>query len=549
MRLSIPMVRGLAAVALFTGLLAAGCGSKAVNHKIAQARPDSDPGRTRTAAREEKVAEPLDYRAYNLYVNGLLYEAVGDIYNAAKQYRKALQFFPESQQIGLAFGRVLYYLREPTEALATLSKLEPQDVDVLQLTAQCYHQLELPDSVRSTYVRLVALDPDNTVAFSFLVNFYRQKNDLDSTIWAYESLIRLHPENFRHLNDLARLLATHRELERAAEAFRQSLGIESGPANVFAVIGLGELFVIAGQPDSAIATFKRGLELSPDNLVLHRELTGLYAQADSLYAALHHARKVATLAPMERSAKRRLGALYFAVDSVAVADSIFSSLVASGDRSALNHYYLGRIAGLNDNWEQARDEFLKETQLADTLDGSWLDLALAYRQLGRIDQEIEAYQTGLNRMRDETSAINLSFALGATYERAGRIEEAVATFEQIIAHDSSHSPSLNYLGYMLADKGERLEYARELIARALELSPDNAAYLDSYGWVYYRLGDFKEALKHLEKAVSLDTDAVIFDHLGDTHQALGDMAKAREWWQKALDQQPDNERIREKLDR
>ena len=150
-------------------------------------------------------------------------------------------------------------------------------------------------------------------------------------------------------------------------------------------------------------------------------------------------------------------------------------------------------------------------------------------------------------MRDDPSQLRLLFALGATYEQNGRIEQAVTTFEEIIARAPDNDRALNYLGYMLADRGERLEYAQELIEQAVALSPDNPAYLDSFGWVLYRLGDYETALEHLKRAVALDSDPIMFDHLGDVYQAVGELEQARNWWQKALEIEPDNKQIMEKL--
>jgi tetratricopeptide (TPR) repeat protein len=123
----------------------------------------------------------------------------------------------------------------------------------------------------------------------------------------------------------------------------------------------------------------------------------------------------------------------------------------------------------------------------------------------------------------------------------------VETFEEVIARSPDYDQALNYLGYMLADRGERLEYAHRLIERAVTISPDNAAYLDSYGWVLYRLGNYDQALVHLQKAVTLGDDSVIFDHLGDVYQAVGDAQQARTWWERALEMDPDNNQIKEKL--
>ena len=99
----------------------------------------------------------------------------------------------------------------------------------------------------------------------------------------------------------------------------------------------------------------------------------------------------------------------------------------------------------------------------------------------------------------------------------------------------------------LADRGIRLEYARDLLERAVKLEPKNAAYLDSYGWVYFRLGDLNKAINYLTQAAELTSDATIFDHLGDAYSAQGNPAEARVWWQKALDIDPQNASIADKL--
>lgn len=538
-----------AILALAAVLSSAACSSKVVRHKLVEVQTDSAGSYSVTVVPAEPGPEKINYQAYQFYVEGLLAEGVGDVFKASEFYGKALEYYPGSYEIGLSYAQMLYRRKELQAALTTLRRMEPQDVDVLNLTARCYRDLHMSDSARAVYSRLVVLDPDNTMAYSFLAGYFRRENNLDSTIWAYRNITRLRPTYYRNLNELANLLTQRGDYEDAREVYRQSLKVEFSNVNIRALINLSELYTTTNQPDSAIIVLKEGLELSSDNLVLNRMLVSAYLSMDSALGAIPYARKIVEISPMDVTASRRLGLLYFAVDSLQVAESVFVSAVESGDRHPVNHYYLGRIAGRSEDWERARDEFIILTQLADTSYESWTDLGFVYRQLEQPDKEIETYLTGLTHMRDEPSAISLSFALGAAYEQAGRIEEAVMTFEEIIAHDPEHAPSLNYLGYMLADRGEQLEYALELIAHAVELAPDNPAYLDSYGWIHYRLGNYLEALAYLRRAVELDSDPIMFDHLGDTHRALGQMDEAREWWLKALEQEPDNERIKEKLGR
>ena len=120
-----------------------------------------------------------------------------------------------------------------------------------------------------------------------------------------------------------------------------------------------------------------------------------------------------------------------------------------------------------------------------------------------------------------------------------------------LAIDPDDGRTLNYLGYMWADRGENLDQALELIQRAVALEPNNGAYVDSLGWVYYRLGRYSEARHHLEEAARLmPSDATILEHLGDLYVALEIPDKARETYRRALAIDDDNvEGLKRKLAR
>ncbi len=100
---------------------------------------------------------------------------------------------------------------------------------------------------------------------------------------------------------------------------------------------------------------------------------------------------------------------------------------------------------------------------------------------------------------------------------------AAVLFRKCLELDAEFAEALNYLGYMWADLGNNLEEALELIQRAVDLEPDNAAYLDSLGWVLFRLGRAEDAVIWLERAVELSSepDPTLYDHLGDVYEALG----------------------------
>ena len=102
---------------------------------------------------------------------------------------------------------------------------------------------------------------------------------------------------------------------------------------------------------------------------------------------------------------------------------------------------------------------------------------------------------------------------------------------------------------MFADRGIRLQEARDYIARALEVDPYNGAYLDSLGWVYFKLNQLDLAETNLKKAAELTDDPTIYDHLGDLYIELGQYQKARQYYEQAVSLSSDEEhaRVVEKL--
>jgi Flp pilus assembly protein TadD len=124
------------------------------------------------------------------------------------------------------------------------------------------------------------------------------------------------------------------------------------------------------------------------------------------------------------------------------------------------------------------------------------------------------------------------------------VADAEKAFRKALELEKNSAPAMNYLGYMLADRGLKLDEALKLIQKAVEVEPGNGAYLDSLGWVYFRMNRLDLAEEFLRKAVRfVDNDADIHDHLAELHFKRGDYENARQEWAKALTLSTDNEDI------
>ncbi len=127
-------------------------------------------------------------------------------------------------------------------------------------------------------------------------------------------------------------------------------------------------------------------------------------------------------------------------------------------------------------------------------------------------------------------------ALGALLDRKGKNAEAETELREAIRLDPRSAEALNYLGYSLADRGERLDEALALIQSALKLDPWNGAYLDSLGWAYMKLGRVEDARDPLERAArEFPRDPAVLEHLGDYYERSGDLGRAKIYWRRALE--------------
>jgi tetratricopeptide (TPR) repeat protein len=161
-----------------------------------------------------------------------------------------------------------------------------------------------------------------------------------------------------------------------------------------------------------------------------------------------------------------------------------------------------------------------------------------------IQGEQAVYARGLAAFPDNQDIL---YARALMWERQDEIARAEADFRRILVIFPDHVITLNALGYTLADRTTRYREALELIDRARVAEPDNAAIIDSYGWVLFRLGKPREALEHLRHAYALQKDPDIASHLGQVLWVLGKKSEARKYFDEAKALEPENRSLQRAL--
>lgn len=164
-----------------------------------------------------------------------------------------------------------------------------------------------------------------------------------------------------------------------------------------------------------------------------------------------------------------------------------------------------------------------------------------YRIHGEYEKAVKTYNQAISRMGElEAADWPVLFARGSCHERLGNWPSARKDLQAALTLKPDQPEVLNYLGYAQLERGENVEEAQAMIARAVEARPNDAQIVDSMGWMLFLKGDYEASLGYMEKAAELlPTDATVNDHLGDVYWRLDRKTEARFQWERALNCKPD----------
>lgn len=360
----------------------------------------------------------------------------------------------------------------------------------------------------------------------------------------YRTVIRLSPTMSEPYIRLSSLYIAENEPQQALEVVDKALEQAELKAALSEFCeSMGRLYLIGGQPQWAIPFLERLARMNPDQ----RPIQGLLAQAQieagHKDAAEARLLDLAWRYPEDFQTAMLLGELYEDDGDNKKAASYYERAVRVKPGDTMAVLRLANIQ-LRTNPEQSL-RLVEEAVRQNPHDPAALAfLAMMYSRLERFDEAIRLYAsiealTGKGARESNSLQSPFYFWYGSACERAGRFSEAERLLGRCIELDPEADQALNYLAYMWAERGINLDKALEYATRAVKLAPEEGAYLDTLGWVYYQRGEYGKALDFLKKAARrIPDDPVVCDHLGDTWDALKEPGKARYYWQKSVNLEP-----------
>ncbi|HXA56542.1 MAG TPA: tetratricopeptide repeat protein [Candidatus Acidoferrum sp.] len=547
-------------------------------------------------AQEVLKIDPDNLDAHRLLAR-IYVRTLGDITDAnaqASQVQKAtsewqaiLKIAPDDPEAGLWLSRLYRAQNRPDDAekvLRNVLQKSPDDGDALEQLSQ----LLIDEGRSQEAIALLAQVADqfsSPAVYDLLGDAYSQAKQYPKAEDAYKKAVDMDPEDPGHRHGLADTLLTENKYSDALEQYKKLAQLEPGTSENY--LRMSQLYRQLGKFSDAESSLMRAKQLAPGNLeildneallyedqgryddavrVLNDAITGMKDSAngtpspgalailyEQLGDAYRHAKNYpaalqayADLAKQSDAAQKRAELLTIDTyrDSRDIDRAIAEAKKALVD-SPNDPSLTGSLATLyGDKGDASTATKILQGLLkgTDSDQQVYLDIAEVQEHGKKYsDAELSA-QKAEQMARQAEDKQSAWYMLGAIYEREKKYDQAAEEFQKVLDADPNNAPTLNYYGYMLADRGVRLDDASAMIQKAVSQDPNNGAYLDSLGWVYYKQNKFTDAESYLRKAIALDgDDPTILSHLGNVYLKLGQDEKAAETleksaaeWQKVL---------------
>ena len=505
---------------------------------------------------------------------------------AIDQYEQIVKLDPDSVDDHLLLGRLYRLnndLQKAENELKLAIKLDPSSEEAVTTLAMLYtdegdtaHALKvlsaIPDSARSAKL------------YAALGAAYEQRKDYKSAIDAFRHAIVLDRDNLDAIRGLAENLLNDGQLDASLEQYK--VIADSNPEDAQTYVRMAEIYRRQAKYDQALESLKRADTLVPDTMDVPYSMAAVY-QAQGRYDdaikllqdLLKKTEKSETGSSQADRNNRaifveRLGMVYREQQNYTAAVETFRKMLPLGDENARSGYQ-EMIDTYREakQWPQAtavakeavqkmpndRDlRMVLDAQLADTgefdksvadirtmLKGGpedrevYLRLGIIFTRAKRWDDALQALAKAEQLSTKSDDKAYVSFLRGDLYQRQKMFDQAETEFKKVLAvtapSDPQSAATLNYLGYMNADRGVKLDESLNFVKQALSLDPNNGAYLDSLGWVYFKLGKYDLAEENLTKAEAhMGTDPTVQEHLGDLYQKTGRLKLAAAHWDRAV---------------
>ena len=516
------------------------------------------------------------------FIKGSRLEENAETDAALTAYQKVLNFDPGqvelAQRVAALLSREGDYPRA-VDVLKDAIKVRPKEAGLyLQLSFIYAKYLKKADQALRYANQAIALDPKDFDAYQRLFETEMSMGNSVKAMQVLERAANIKSENPTFWIKLGKLFASvvfrsgtgpkPEDLKRVNEFFRKAA--ERAGDDPVVLKDVADYFAASQQVQEAIPFYLKVLELQPDDSSIREKLASGFVLTNQREKATEMLQEIIKEHPEKYQAYDLLAQL---MDENAralsrskqtdQAKAEFARAAANYQQSLLinparanTHLRLAELLiGPLKESERAVNILTEARQRFPGIPEFTYYLGIALREAKHPQEAVATFEAALNEALSENDSLltpRFYFEYGAAADQAGLFDKAADLLRKSIALDPANAAeAYNYIGFMWADHNLHLDEAEDMVVRALQLDPNNGAYLDSLGWVYYRKGKFEQALSELLRAVQnlSQDDPTVFEHIGDVYSKLNRIPQALEYWQKAMALTPENQSLADKIEK
>ncbi len=536
------------------------------------------------------VKEPASketYCAHAHFLNAELEKIKGNNEKVVQEYEKALECDPSSFYLRKELISIFISQNKIDSAKDLLEKTLkrfPDEEDLPLILAQIYKNEDKTGKAFRIAERILKRNPQSQkVNYLLFTLFLDDKKWEEAEKYARKVIELTDNKKVESLKNIYFLLGMeYARVENFSEGIKylkeaQLLSADNPEIHA----ALGTFYEADGKLEEALKEYEKTLELSPLSLALYQKLGDIYTRLDKVDEAVSIYEKALQINSGDYISATNLAQLYYGKGEYQKGLKLLQDCPI---KDARVYYLLSTLLIRLKRMDEAEENLKKSIQLMPNSHIPYFLLIHIYGQQGKKDEALallnDASQKDLLakdkinllfgithlQFKNYDKAINyltkahqfnpdddsILFQLAASYEQNKDWFRAVYYLRKTIKMNPENAEALNYLGYMFAEKGVKLNEAVFLIERALEIEPDNAYFVDSLGWAYYQKGTLDKALIELYRAIELlktddENDAVIREHLGDAYYKKGEFLKAKEQWEISISLDSTKEEVKKKL--
>jgi tetratricopeptide (TPR) repeat protein len=470
---------------------------------------------SKKAEEEFKTAQAIEPESEEVVLNlARLYAESGDLQHAAKVIED-VPMNDRTSKMEFTLGAAYDQLKQPKNAISAYRRavdMEPGDLHTLDALAQALLSNDQMDEALKQYQQLAAADPENPEALVHISEIQRRQGKFEDALTTVRKARKLDPTSLEAGYNEGLLLDVLGRFDEASQTYSAMVDLTSHANGAYTdeeknnrsifLERLGAIYLEQNKSDQAIAAYQKMIDMGGDSSLRgYQGQVDAYRGAKQFAKAIEVSRKAVEANPKNRELKLLLAGELADEDKADEGLGMAKTLLNNSADDRVVWIAMGQIDVRLRRWKDAEDAFSKAEPLS-------------------------------TKKEDRTY---LLFLRGELAERQKHYEPAEQLFRQALDLDPANAMTLNYLGYMLADKGARLPEALKMIRKAVDLEPGNGAYLDSLGWVYFKMGEYELAEDNLRQAVERDqADPTVHEHMGDLYEKTGRIRQAAEQWQLAV---------------